>query len=203
MRTRNAVVGAAVALALVALALGRAAAQDEGGESGEGQGGAMGMPAWMMPTGEHKELLDSCGTFDVKGEMWMAPGAPPQPFTATAVREAILGGKYVRETFHSTFAGMPLEGMLLQGYDTVRGQYVTIWMDNFSPVPSIGYGEKAEDGSLVSWSEDPDPGSGELKKTKSVTRGLEDGTVQMEQFDVASDGTETKAMRLVYTAAGE
>ena len=194
---RNTITGAGFALALVAFALGRASAQ-EGEETG---GGGMPMPEWTKSTQQHEELLASCGSFDVAGEMWMVPGQPAQEFQATAVREPILGGKIVRETFRMDWGGMQMEGMLLQGYDTVRQKHFSIWMDSGSPVASVQYGAQAEDGSIVTWAEDPDWMTGKLKKTKTMSRMREDGCAETTIYDLKPDGSEAMTMRMVYTRA--
>ncbi len=37
--------------------------------------------------------------------------------------------------------GMPMEGLLLLGYDNISEEYWSIWMDNFSTWPAIARGK--------------------------------------------------------------
>lgn len=191
-------VSVCLAVAALAFSLGLAFAQE--GE-GPGAGAGMGMPAWMNPTKQHEELKASTGDFTVKAEMWMAPEQPPMAFEGTAKRESILNGRYVRETFKCNMMGMPMEGLLIEGYDTLAKEYVSIWMDNMSPIPSLSRGTK-KDGVLTMTGEAPDPMTGKMKKNRYTVE--EDGDVStMKMYDIADDGTESMSMKLVYTRKKE
>ena len=162
------------------------------------QGGGWTPPEWLKPTEYHERFKKSVGEFDVAGEMWMAPGAPAQTFTGTAKREMILGGMFVQETFNSTWAGGPFEGRAIQGYDTVRKEFVTIWMDSGSPVVSVSRGQ-FEGGRVVMHSEDPDMQTGKLKKVRTTIGTTDDGKTVMTMFDVVPEGEDRMTMRLTYT----
>ncbi|MHC4550356.1 MAG: DUF1579 domain-containing protein [Planctomycetota bacterium] len=189
MRIRQAVAGCVIAVG--AFALGQALAQ----ERDEGQG--MPQPTWQKLTPHHEQMKKSVGEWQVAGEYAMGPGAPLQPFTATAKREMILGGRFVLETFTCSFGGMPYEGRLLMGYDTVRKEYVSVWVDSSSPVMGISRGAE-KDGVMTLTGEDPDLMTGRLKKTKSVVKPDHEDQVTMSMYDVAPDGSERLTMRLVY-----
>jgi hypothetical protein len=178
--------GLGLTLTAGAFALGRASVQNE----------TFTMPAWTQPTAEHKELAKSVGNWDVKGEFSM-PGQPPQQITGTAKRELILNGMFLKETFHSEFAGMPFEGQLLQGYDTIRKEWVSIWMDSGSPVISVSQGKKEGD-ALVFFGEDPDFMTGKLKKTKTVVKVPDADHVTVSIYDVL-EGSESLHMQMDYT----
>ncbi|MHC4931774.1 MAG: DUF1579 family protein [Planctomycetota bacterium] len=190
MNNRTAIV--LVAVVATAFFLGQVVAQEK--EQGQGMPP---MPEWMKPTAEHAALAKSVGDFIVEGEHFMAPGAPGVKFAGTAKRELILNGLFIRETFRSTAANQPFEGMLLQGYDTIAKGFFTIWMDSMSPVPSIGRG-KEENGLVTIHGTAPGYMTGKMKKTKSTMQdGGEDRSV-FTMYDVKDDGTEFMTMRLTY-----
>ena len=186
---------AIAALIVVSVFVGQSAARAEEGEAGAGAG--MGMPAWMVKTPEHAAMAKSVGEFDVVTEMTMMPGAPAQIGKATATREVIMNGNYVQEIFKGTFGGMPFEGRLLSGYDTVRKKFVSVWYDNSSPVPSISYGTM-KDGKLVFVSQGPNM-QGQLEGRKMIVTYPKDGTSVVTFFAVKADGTEHQEMKLTYT----
>jgi len=177
------------AIAVSAFFLGQVAAQDQE------PAGDHKTPPWMQTTQQHKDMAASVGTWDVKGEMYNAPGQPPMKFSGTAVRRMVLGGNYLAEVFKG--AEFPFEGHLLQGYDTVRKEFVSIWADSSSPVMSVSRGTQGEDGKVVMFSEEPDLGSGKLVKMKSVIEPHKGG-MTMTAYKVTDKG-ETISMKLVYT----
>jgi hypothetical protein len=87
----------------------------------------------------HKLLASLAGTWTDTVTMWMAPGAPPTKSTGTAVRKAIMDGRY----FVCDFTGqmqmpgadgkmknMEFKGMSIEGYDNVKQKFVSTWCDN-------------------------------------------------------------------------
>jgi hypothetical protein len=192
------IVTTVAAVAVAAFCLGQVFAQ----EPGEKPAGAPMMPPWMKLTQEHKDLAASVGTFDVAGEIYTAPGAPAMKMAGTSHREMVLDGRYLVEMFKSSWMGQPFEGHLLQGYDTVRKEYVSIWVDSSSPVPSIARGKKGDDGRIVMYSEDPDmTPAGTLVKMKSVIEHKDDAMV-MTAYKVTDKGDQMH-MKLTYTRKKE
>ena len=177
-----------LAIVGAAFLLGQATAQEQGG---------MSTPPWMKQTDEHKRLAASVGEFDVAGELWLAPGGQPMPYQATAKRELVLGGNYLKETLHGTWQGQPFVGWLFSGYDTVRKRHFNIWMDNASPVPSIALGGEKE-GQLDFVGEEPHPFTGKLTKSASTVETNEEGHTVVSMFWVQPDGTRQIHMRLTY-----
>ena len=176
------------ALVGAAFLLGHATAQEKEDQPAQG---------WMAKAEAHRQMAESVGEFAVAGELWMGPDGPPMPYQATATRELVLGGNFIKETFRGSWAGQPFEGWLLSGYDTVRKRYVNVWMDNFSPVPSISFGREV-DGKLVLEGEDPDPTTGKLTKTRSTLETDESGRTVLTTRWVLPDGSEQNHMRLTY-----
>jgi len=189
MRITTALIACALGVGL--FLLGRVSAEDEM----EGAGGEM--PEWMNLGPEHEELAKSAGNWDVAGKMWMAPGAEPMEFTATAKREMVLGGRYMREIFSAQFGPDAFEGWLLQGYDTIRKEWVHVWMDVSNPIMSIARGQ-TKDGVCTMLGEDPDMMTGKLSPTRTVVKheGDDKGTMSMY---TTTDGAERMTMQMVYT----
>src|SRR5438477_2637717 len=97
----------------------------------------------MMEMGKlnenHKMLGELAGTWSYTVKMWMDPSAPPQESKGTAVRKAIMDGRF----FIGDFTGkmempgpdgkkkeMTFTGKSIEGYDNVKQKFVSTWVDN-------------------------------------------------------------------------
>jgi len=160
------------------------------------------MQDWMasaQPTEAHRELAEGVGTYAVDMKMWMSPEAEePMPGEAVATRRTILGGRYTLEEFDSTFMGMPYQGILIEGYDNLSGEYLTIWMDTMSTWPAISRGKKQEDGSVTMSGVIKDVMTPGGRPTRAVITGDEREST-MTMFDSLPGGGDFRCMELRYT----
>ena len=183
---------AAIAASVVAFVVGQstARAQDEGGGMGA-------MPKWMAKTDVHAGLAKTAGEFDIESEFSMAPGAPMQKGKATAKREMILNGMFLRETFKMNFMGMPFEGHLITGWDAMHGKLVSIWVDNSAPAAHVSYGVE-KDGKIIFEGAGPNQMTGKSEPKKMVIENMKDDTWNVNFFDV-KDGKDVLTMKMAYT----
>lgn len=94
---------------------------------------AMMEKAWResMTLGEqHKMLAKASGNWNGDITMWMADGAPPMQSKATTVNTMLYGGLYQQSKHTGTMMGAPFEGMSLMGYDNMKKEFVSTWIDN-------------------------------------------------------------------------
>ncbi len=156
---------------------------------------------WMAtgaPGEEHQRMASLAGDWTVSGRMWMTPDAEPEPSSATATSRLILGGRYLLQEYKSEFAGMPYEGLLIQGYDNIKQEYFSIWMDNMSTVPAFSHGERI--GSVTDLEgvmRDVLTPSGRPMRTVVTEVSTDEFT--MEMYDSLKDGTKFRTMELTYT----
>ena len=110
----------------------RAAAAQQPSKPAAGQPSEEEMMKQMMalatPGEEHKELGKLVGTWRASIKMWMGPGEPTVS-EGTITYEWILGGHYLKSRHTSEFAGMPFEGMGIDGYDRAQNFYYSLWFD--------------------------------------------------------------------------
>jgi hypothetical protein len=152
-----------------------------------------------MPGEHHARLAGYAGTWDVAGLWFAYPGAEAFPMTGTSTMRMILGGHYMLEEYKSEFMGEPFEGLLIQGYDNLRQDYFTIWMDSTSTGTMMSRGTRDERGVLHTSGTSYDlitPGGRPMRTT--VT---ENGTreVVMRMYDTTRDGEEFLSMQMTYT----
>jgi Protein of unknown function (DUF1579) len=126
---------------------------------------AMGMPT---PGPEHKQLLQSVGTWEGTVTMFM-PDMPTTPAPAKEVIEPI-GEFWTQSKFTCEFMGMPYLGTGCVGYDPQKHQYVGTWIDNMNPMCIVMSGEMdAAKKTLVMHWQSPDPATGKIGPEHSET----------------------------------
>ncbi|MFI4897496.1 MAG: DUF1579 family protein [Phycisphaerales bacterium JB059] len=82
--------------------------------------------------GEHHKLLHAtAGKWDARTNFMMQPGEFEQG-EGVMHAKPILGGRYMYASFESDFMGVPFEGVSITGYDNLRQEYFSIWIDSMS-----------------------------------------------------------------------
>ena len=150
------------------------------------------------PGDAHKKLDVFTGTWTTKVTSWMAPGAPPMVMEGTAEAKWTMGGRYVEQRFAGNFMGMPFEGLGYTGYDNVKKQYWSTWMDNMSTSMMTSTGNM--DGKAWSFTgmmTDPMSGKDMRSDTKIVVTDADHHT--MEMWSPAPDGKMFKMMEIAYS----
>ncbi|MCB0272818.1 MAG: DUF1579 domain-containing protein [Bdellovibrionales bacterium] len=87
------------------------------------------------PSDAHKKLDAFVGNWTYTGKFWMDPSQKkPEVMTGTNENEWILGGRFLqaKATGEATNEWPAFEGMGLTGYDNVKQEYTSTWVDNMS-----------------------------------------------------------------------
>ena len=140
MRKTNVIVALA-AVALTATVTRTVVSQDNSAE------------AWAKlaaPGPEHKKLEPLVGTFEASSKMWYAPGQAPTESKGTCENKWILGGRYVQQTYTSSFNGQTYEGLGLWGYDNGKKKFTNVWIDSASTVVQATLGDCDSSGKVIS-----------------------------------------------------
>lgn len=88
----------------------------------------------------HRRLAPLVGKWHMQVKYRMAPDGEWMESTADATREWMYDGRFLAEKVHGEMPMGPFEGMALMGYDNVREQYVSVWIDNTSTGIHVGTG---------------------------------------------------------------
>ena len=87
----------------------------------------------LMKPGEFHELLkEFVGTWSADVKMWMDPNAPPVVSKGQATFNLIFDGRYIVGEYLGEFMGAPFKGKSIIGYDNVKKEFFSIWIDNSS-----------------------------------------------------------------------
>lgn len=125
----------------------------------------------MTPSAPHAELAELEGTWEMTVTQWMQPGAEPVATSATNTSRMVLGGRYLMDTTEGTAMGQPFSGMGWTGYDNVRDQYVSTWIDNFGTGILVAYGQWEDDEQgIVMHGTYVDPVTGKDVHIRTVSR---------------------------------
>lgn len=146
------------------------------------------------PGAEHKGLGDFAGSWNAKVSMWMAPGTDPMVMEGTAETRWIMGGRYLEQRFNANYMGMPFEGLGYTGYDNVKKQYWSTWMDNMSTGFMLQTGTADKYTGMMA---DPMTGKDVLVESRLKVSGPDSHAFEM--WTPAPDGKMFRSMEIAYT----
>ena len=84
----------------------------------------------MTISEQHKMLAKANGTWSGEISMWMADGGPEMKSTGTTVTKSLYNGLYQQTNHTGDMMGMPFEGMSIMGYDNMKKEFFSSWIDN-------------------------------------------------------------------------
>ncbi len=195
-----------VAASVVALAAGVARADDAKSAKPPMDPAKQAAMEKMMklgsPSEAHKVFEPLAGNWTYTGQFWMDPASPPETMTGTGTNSLIYGGRFLKEEFRGQSPDQPpFEGTGYLGYDNIRKEYTSIWLDNMSTGVMISTGQY--DPATKSIAEKSDfscPITGEThRQARAVWTIVDQNHNTYTSYMTAPDGHEFKAMELRYT----
>ncbi len=90
------------------------------------------MKMLTSPSEAHQTLEPLVGKWTYTGSFWMSPESPAQEMTGTAENSMIYGGRFLKQEVEGPWMGGTFNGLGFTGYDNIKGEYVSIWLDNAS-----------------------------------------------------------------------
>ena len=170
------------------------------------QEGKMDMQAMMdvykklgTPGAPHKVLASMAGSWNTKTKAWMEPNKPPMESTGTCEQKMLLGGRYLQQEYNGEIMGSPFTGINLIGYDNHTKKYVSTWIDSMSTGIYYFEGTASADGKTITQeSSYDDPVRGPMV-WRSVTRIVDDNTLEYEMYLTPKGGKKEKMMEMTVT----
>ena len=158
------------------------------------------MQKYTAPNENHKALEPLVGKWKSSVKFWMSADTPPEVSEGTSENHWIMGGRFVEQDFKGMSMGQPFEGMGLTGYDVIRGEYTSIWLDNMATgimVASAQFDAAAkalnQNGTMSC------PLTMEKNRPiRSVWKIVDNDHNTYEAFMNDKDGKEYKAMEIAY-----
>jgi hypothetical protein len=93
--------------------------------------------AHFTPSPAHELLGQFTGAWRGPSTLWMEPGTPPEHTTTELQAELVLGGRWLRLTYHGVAGAKPHAGEMLIGFHNDANQYELAWIDSFHTASSI------------------------------------------------------------------
>src|SRR5581483_6486460 len=127
-------------LAIVALTATMATAADKSSSTMDPKAMMAMMQKYGMPGANHQILQQSVGRWSYTVRSWMKPGDTPMESQGTSVNTLLLGGRFLQQNVTGNMNGQPFEGLGLTGFDNMRQEYMSVWLDNMNTGMMVGSG---------------------------------------------------------------
>lgn len=158
------------------------------------------MKALTSPSEAHKVLEPFVGKWSYTGAFWMSPGEPAQEMTGTMQNEMIFAGRFLKQNIEGPWMGQTFQGVGFTGYDNIKGEYVSVWVD------SIGTGIMTASGqydpatkTLTQSGANSCPLTGEkARQGRSTWTVLDPDHNVYASYSPGPDGKEFKVMEIHY-----
>lgn len=154
------------------------------------------MAELAAPGPAHAEFAKLAGTWEDSYVVNM-PGMPPMDTKGTRTIKSLLGGRYILEEMEFNMMGMAMQGMSIMGYDNLKKEYVSIWMDSMSTWPIFSRGTKNQSGEVETKGTMVDA-AGE-RPFRMVWRQKGPNEVEAEMYDTIPPQGEIKVMTIKST----
>ena len=159
------------------------------------------MEALTSPGEAHKVLEPLAGKWTYTSKFWMSPEGPADESTGTSQDDLIYGGRFLMQVVKGTMAGKPFEGLGFTGYDNIKKEYVSVWLDGIATGLMTSSGQyDAATKSITETGANSCPLTGETnRKVRSVSTLVDNDHKTYTAYAAGPDGKEMKMMEISYT----
>jgi hypothetical protein len=159
------------------------------------------MMAFTAPGEAHKVLEPLAGKWTYTSKMWMTPDSPIEESTGTSQDDMIYGGRFLMMVVKGTMMGKPFEGLGFTGYDNIKKEYVSVWLDGMATGLMTSSGQyDAATKTFTETGVNSCPLTGEKdRKGRTVTTLVDNDHKTYTAYSVGPDGKENKLMEIAFT----
>lgn len=153
------------------------------------------------PSEAHEVLAPFEGSWSYTGTFWMAPGGPGQEMTGKADMSLVHDGRFLKQEFEGPWMGENFQGLGFTGYDNVKEEYVSTWMDNMSTGIMTVTGQYDQETKTLKLSgANSCPMTGEKTRfSRSEWSLIDSDHSTYRSYMAGPDGGEYKAMEISYS----
>jgi hypothetical protein len=98
------------------------------------------MQKYGTPGSGHRVFQQAVGRWSHTVRLWMKPGDKVQESQGTSENTLIFGGRFLKQEASGYMNGQPFQGLGYTGFDNLRGEYQSVWMDNMGTGMMVGSG---------------------------------------------------------------
>ncbi len=161
------------------------------------------MKALTSPSKGH-EIFDSfVGRWTYAGSIWMSSDAPAASITGTAEHSMMFGGRFLKQEVEGPWMNGTFEGLGFTGYDNVKEEYVSTWLDNMTTGIMTVTGHYHPDTRMLTQSGTHScPTTGEKARVvRSEWAVVDQDHHTYTSYAVGMDGGEYTSAEITYTRA--
>lgn len=157
------------------------------------------------PSEHHKILSGLVGEWTHVVKWRMDPAGKFEESTGKSSNRMIMDGRFLEQTATGESMGQPFKGLGLTGFDNIKGEYSSIWIDNMSTGMMVAAGKLDPKSNTIKESGTLScPMTGERNvKFRSDWHVISKDSYSYEMFTRAPDGTEFKSMEISYKRVGQ
>lgn len=162
------------------------------------------MMALMMP-GEHHKILDELvGSWGYSMAHRMTPDSPLEVTSGTSENAWILNGRQLKQKVNGTFEmngqTQTFEGIGLIGYDNMKDEYTSIWIDNVGTGTMVATGTyNPETKTITENGSHMCPIRGHEVKFRSEIQLVDNNRFTYTMYDLSYSDEPFKSMEIEYT----
>ena len=161
------------------------------------------MKKWQeaaTPGEAHKRLESLVGNWSHTVRWSMTPDEKPTESKGTNTNTMILGGRFLKQETQGEAMGQPFEGLGISGYDNVRKEYNSVWIDSMGTGMMTGTGQfDAAQNAITEKGEFSCPITGNQHMIyRSVWKIIDPNHYTYEMYTAAPDGKEFRSMDIAY-----
>jgi uncharacterized protein DUF1579 len=150
-------------------------------------------------TSAHQALSRFVGSWRGPARLWLQPDGAPEETSAELHAELVLGGRWLRLTYHGVAFARPHAGEMLLGYHKDAGQYELAWIDSSHTGSAImistgAAGEQGIVDVLGSYAAGPERWGWRTRLQRTAS-----GELALDAFNVTPAGVEDRAMAWLLT----
>lgn len=161
------------------------------------------MKALMSPSAAHQVLEPLAGRWSYTGYFWMSPDAPAEEMMGAAQNTLVYGGRFLKQEIEGPWMGETFHGLGFVGYDNIKEEYVSTWLDSMSTgiMTVTGQYDQATK-TLKQSGSNSCPLTGEKARYGRSEWTVTDGDHNTyTSYMAGPDGNEFKTMEIKYTRA--
>lgn len=154
----------------------------------------------LAAPGEHHRKLDLLvGNFKTTTTFQMSPELPVEVSVGSSEIKWILDGRFTQQKFKGSVMGQPFEGLGIVGYDNVKQEYQSIWIDSGATgmvKSTMLFDEETQ--AFLETGTMSCPVEGGEKSIRGVIRIIDKDQMIYEMYSPEKEGGEKKLMEVKY-----
>ena len=158
------------------------------------------MKQMMSPSAAHKILEPLAGKWTYTSKFWSSKDGKAEETAGTSDQAIVFGGRFLKIDVKGTWMGQPFEGIGYTGYDNIKQEYVSTWLDSMATGIMTDSGQYDEATKTLRTSGTCScPLTGEKARPHRAEWTITDNDHNTyATYLKNSDGTEFKAMEINY-----